>query len=97
MKAANSFIKIDRKVYYPFVRCCVVSRLPTCFFAVDSIPAIFSITKDRLPCLFFQHVIRHYGPCALMFFLLVNIIDKFHYLKVGLAALLFHRPENAVS
>ncbi|WP_394353196.1 hypothetical protein [Mucilaginibacter humi] len=50
-----------------------------------------------MPCLFFQHVIRHYGPCALMFFLLVNIIDKFHYLKVGLAALLFHRPENAVS
>ncbi|WP_317169632.1 hypothetical protein [Mucilaginibacter humi] len=33
-----------------------------------------------------------------MFFLLVNIIDKFHYLKVGLAALLaFIGPENAIS
>jgi len=55
-------------------------------FAVDSIPAIFSITKDPY-IVFFSNIFAILGLRS-MFFLLVNIIDKFHYLKVGLAALL---------
>jgi tellurite resistance protein TerC len=55
-------------------------------FAVDSIPAIFSITKDPY-IVFFSNIFAIMGLRS-MFFLLVNIIDKFHYLKVGLAALL---------
>jgi tellurite resistance protein TerC len=49
-------------------------------FAVDSIPAIFAVTKD--PYIFAILGLRS------MFFLLVNVIDKFHYLKTGLAVLL---------
>ena len=55
-------------------------------FAVDSIPAVFSITKDPY-IVFFSNIFAILGLRS-MFFLLVNIIDKFHYLKVGLAALL---------
>jgi tellurite resistance protein TerC len=53
---------------------------------VDSIPAIFSITKDPY-IVFFSNIFAILGLRS-MFFLLVNIIEKFHYLKVGLAALL---------
>src|SRR5690606_9518425 len=55
-------------------------------FAVDSIPAIFSVTKDPY-IVFFSHIFAGLGLRS-MFFLLVNIIHKFHYLKVGLAFLL---------
>jgi len=55
-------------------------------FAVDSIPAIFSVTKDPY-IVFFSNIFAILGLRS-MFFLLVNIIDKFHYLKVGLAVLL---------
>jgi tellurite resistance protein TerC len=55
-------------------------------FAVDSIPAVFSVTKDPY-LVFFSNIFAILGLRS-MFFLLVNIIDKFHYLKVGLAALL---------
>jgi tellurite resistance protein TerC len=55
-------------------------------FAVDSIPAVFSITKDPY-IVFFSNIFAILGLRS-MFFLLVNIIDKFHYLKAGLAILL---------
>lgn len=55
-------------------------------FAVDSIPAIFSITQDPY-IVFFSNIFAVLGLRS-MFFLLVNIIHKFHYLKVGLAFLL---------
>jgi len=55
-------------------------------FAVDSIPAIFSVTKDPY-IVFFSNIFAVLGLRS-MFFLLVNIIHKFHYLKVGLAVLL---------
>jgi tellurite resistance protein TerC len=55
-------------------------------FAVDSIPAIFSITKDPY-IVFFSNIFAILGLRS-MFFLLANLMDKFHYLKVGLAALL---------
>jgi tellurite resistance protein TerC len=55
-------------------------------FAVDSIPAIFSITKDPY-IVFFSNIFAILGLRS-MFFLLVNIIDKFRFLKIGLAALL---------
>ena len=55
-------------------------------FAVDSIPAIFAVTKDPY-IVFFSNIFAILGLRS-MFFLLVNIIHKFHYLKVGLAVLL---------
>ncbi len=55
-------------------------------FAIDSIPAIFSITKDPY-IVFFSNVFAIMGLRS-MFFFLVNIIDMFAYLKYGLGVLL---------
>jgi tellurite resistance protein TerC len=55
-------------------------------FAVDSIPAIFSVTKDPY-IVFFSNIFAILGLRS-MFFLLVNIIHKFQYLKIGLSILL---------
>ena len=55
-------------------------------FAVDSIPAIFSVTKDPY-VVFFSNIFAIIGLRS-MFFLLAGILDKFRFLKVGLAALL---------
>jgi integral membrane protein, TerC family len=55
-------------------------------FAVDSIPAIFAVTKDPY-IVFFSNIFAILGLRS-MFFLLVNIIHKFHYLKTGLSFLL---------
>lgn len=55
-------------------------------FAVDSIPAIFAVTKDPY-IVFFSNIFAILGLRS-MFFLLVNVIHKFHYLKTGLAVLL---------
>ena len=55
-------------------------------FAVDSVPAIFAVTKDPY-IVFFSNIIAILGLRS-MFFFLTNIMHLFHFLKVGLAALL---------
>src|SRR6185295_9151497 len=52
-------------------------------FAVDSIPAIFAVTKD--PFIVFTSNIFAILGLRSMFFLLAGVMDRFHYLKVGLA------------
>ena len=64
----------------------IVIEFSDLIFAVDSIPAIFSITKDPF-IVFFSNIFAILGLRS-MFFLLVNVIHKFHYLKTGLAVLL---------
>jgi tellurite resistance protein TerC len=81
------FVKIDRKKFItPLFLVLLIIEFTDLIFAVDSIPAIFSVTKDPY-IVFFSNIFAIMGLRS-MFFLLVNIIDKFHYLKVGLAALL---------
>src|ERR1700761_8201765 len=81
------FIRIDKKKFItPLFLVLLIIEVTDLVFAVDSIPAIFSITKDPY-IVFFSNIFAILGLRS-MFFLLVNIIDKFHYLKTGLAALL---------
>lgn len=81
------FIKINhKKLVTPLFLVLLIIEVTDLVFAVDSIPAIFSITKDPY-IVFFSNIFAILGLRS-MFFLLVNIIDKFHYLKIGLAALL---------
>jgi tellurite resistance protein TerC len=81
------FVKIDRKkMITPLFLVLLIIEATDLVFAVDSIPAIFSITKDPY-IVFFSNIFAILGLRS-MFFLLVNIIDKFHYLKIGLAVLL---------
>jgi tellurite resistance protein TerC len=56
-------------------------------FAVDSIPAVFAITTD-------QFIVYTSNICAILglrslYFLLARLIDRFIYLKTGLALILF--------
>jgi tellurite resistance protein TerC len=55
-------------------------------FAVDSIPAIFAVTQDPF-IVYSSNVFAILGLRAL-YFLLAGIIHRFHYLKVGLSAVL---------
>jgi len=55
-------------------------------FAVDSVPAIFSITKD--PYIVYASNIFAIIGLRSLFFLLINILDKFRFLHIGLSALL---------
>ena len=55
-------------------------------FAVDSVPAIFAITQDPF-IVYTSNIFAILGLRA-MYFLLAGIIDKFHYLKYGLAIVL---------
>lgn len=81
------FVKINRKkLITPLFLVLMIIEVTDLIFAVDSIPAIFSITKDPY-IVFFSNIFAIMGLRS-MFFLLVNIIEKFHYLKVGLAILL---------
>jgi len=82
------FVKIDhKKMITPLFLVLLTIEFTDLIFAVDSIPAVFSITKDPY-IVFFSNIFAILGLRS-MFFLLVNIIDRFHYLKIGLAALLF--------
>jgi tellurite resistance protein TerC len=55
-------------------------------FALDSVPAIFAITDDPF-IVYTSNVFAILGLRAL-YFLLAGVIDKFQYLKFGLAAVL---------
>jgi tellurite resistance protein TerC len=55
-------------------------------FAVDSIPAIFAITTD--PFLVYTSNVFAILGLRSLYFLLAGIIDKFHFLKLGLSAVL---------
>lgn len=55
-------------------------------FAIDSIPAIFAITSD--PFLVFTSNIFAILGLRSLYFLLAGVVDKFRYLKVGLASVL---------
>jgi tellurite resistance protein TerC len=55
-------------------------------FAVDSIPAIFAITQKPF-IVYSSNVFAILGLRAL-YFLLADVIHRFHYLKVGLTAVL---------
>ena len=81
------FVSINRKnLITPLLLVLLIIEVTDLVFAVDSIPAIFSVTKDPY-IVFFSNIFAILGLRS-MFFLLVNIIDKFRFLKVGLAALL---------
>jgi len=55
-------------------------------FAVDSIPAIFAVTKDPF-IVYTSNVFAILGLRSL-YFALSGVMDKFHYLKLGLGAVL---------
>jgi len=86
-KGHNFFIRKNGKLYMTtlFIVLLVV-EFSDVIFAVDSVPAIFSITKDPY-IVFFSNIFAIIGLRSL-FFLLINVLDKFRYLHIGLSILL---------
>jgi tellurite resistance protein TerC len=70
----------------PLFVCLVFLELSDIIFAVDSVPAIFALTKEPL-IVFTSNVFAILGLRA-MFFLLAGVMHKFHYLKYGLGLVL---------
>ena len=81
------FVVIDGvKKMTPLFLVLLIIEATDLIFAVDSIPAIFSVTHDPY-IVFFSNIFAIIGLRS-MFFLLAGIIDKFRFLKVGLSFLL---------
>jgi len=79
--------KIDAKFYFtPLLVVLILVEFTDLVFAFDSIPAIFSITRDPY-IVFFSNIFAIIGLRSL-FFLLIKVIDYFHYLKIGISFLL---------
>lgn len=64
----------------------VVVEFTDLVFAVDSIPAIFAITTDTF-IVYTSNVFAILGLRS-MYFLLAGVVEKFHYLRMGLATVL---------
>jgi TerC family integral membrane protein len=64
----------------------IVVEVTDLVFAVDSIPAIFGITTDRF-IVYTSNVFAILG-LRTFYFLLAGVVEKFHYLKIGLGIVL---------
>jgi tellurite resistance protein TerC len=84
----NKFIHKENKVYYitPLLIVLVVIEFTDLIFAFDSIPAIFSVTRDPY-IVFFSNIFAIIGLRSL-FFLVIKIFYLFTYLKEGISFLL---------
>ena len=80
-------VKIDNRwMLTPLALVLIVIDVMDLVFAVDSIPAVFAITQDPF-------IVYTSNICAILglrslYFLLANLMDRFIYLKTGLALVL---------
>jgi tellurite resistance protein TerC len=86
VKGQFFFKENGKKFITPLFLVLLVVEFSDLVFAVDSVPAIFSVTKDPY-IVFFSNIFAIMGLRSL-FFLLSNIMHLFSYLKYGLGVLL---------
>jgi tellurite resistance protein TerC len=75
-----------RRLATPLFLALVLIEAADVIFAVDSIPAIFAVTRD--PFIVFTSNIFAILGLRSLFFLVADLVERFAYLKVGLAAVL---------
>jgi tellurite resistance protein TerC len=75
-----------KRVATPLFMALILVEFSDVIFAVDSIPAIFAITTD--PFIVFTSNIFAILGLRSLFFMLAGLVNRFRYLKVGLAAVL---------
>lgn len=81
------FIRKEGLVYAtPLFVCLVFVEITDVIFAIDSVPAIFALTKEPL-IVFTSNIFAILGLRS-MYFMLAGVIDRFHLLKYGLALVL---------
>jgi len=84
---AHFFVREEGKLRAtPLLLVLVLVEATDLMFAVDSIPAIFSITRD--PFLVYTSNIFAVLGLRSLYFLLAHVVQKFHLLRFGLAAIL---------
>jgi tellurite resistance protein TerC len=79
-------IENGKRVATPLLLVLILVEFTDLIFAVDSIPAIFGITRD--PFIVFTSNIFALLGLRSMYFLLAAVIEKFYLLKYGLALIL---------
>ncbi len=81
------FFKKDGLTYVtPLFLALIFLELSDIIFAVDSIPAIFALTKEPL-IVFTSNIFAILGLRS-MYFMLAGVMDRFGFIKYGLAAVL---------
>jgi len=87
IKNGNYLAKVNGKtVATSLLAALVVVEFSDILFAIDSIPAIFSVTKEPF-IVFTSNIFAILGLRNLYFFL-SNMLDKFHYMKYALIGVL---------
>jgi tellurite resistance protein TerC len=79
-------IENGKRLATPLLLVLVLVEVTDLIFAVDSIPAIFGVTRD--PFLVFTSNIFAILGLRSLYFLLAAVVDKFYLLKYGLAVIL---------
>ena len=87
VEGAHFFVREEGRLRAtPLFLVLVLVEATDLMFAVDSIPAIFSITRD--PFLVYTSNIFAVLGLRSLYFLLAHVVQKFHLLRFGLAAIL---------
>jgi tellurite resistance protein TerC len=87
IEGQNFFIKKGGLTYVtPLFLALIFLELTDIIFAVDSVPAIFALTKEPL-IVFTSNIFAILGLRS-MYFMLAGVMDRFIYIKYGLAAVL---------
>jgi len=81
-------VRDGKRYATPLLAVLVAVEATDLVFAVDSIPAVFAVTKDPF-IVYTSNIFAILGLRA-MYFLLAGVMDKFRYLKVGLATVLVY-------
>jgi tellurite resistance protein TerC len=86
-RAERFFVRVDgRRMVTPLFLALVAVELTDLIFAVDSIPAILAISRE--PFIVFTSNIFAILGLRSLYFLLAGVVQKFRYLKLGLAGVL---------
>lgn len=80
------FVKDGKRFVTPLFIALIFLELSDIIFAIDSVPAIFALTKE--PMIVFTSNIFAILGLRSMFFMLAGSMDRFAYIKYGLAAVL---------
>src|SRR5205807_8195749 len=86
-RAEHFHVRVDgRWLFTPLALTMIVIEVTDLLFAVDSIPAIFAIT--RAPFIVYTSNICAIIGLRSLYFLLARLMDRFIYLQTGIAVIL---------
>jgi tellurite resistance protein TerC len=81
------FVRGERQLFLtPLALALIMIETSDLFFALDSVPAVFSVTRD--PFLVFTSNIMALLGLRSLYFALAGLVDRFRYLRISLGLLL---------